>query len=419
MIDKYNNQKGALMFLSALLLPLVMAMAGMVIDYGNIYWHKSVLQNSADASALGGAKYGTQTGYFQRKDADKQAEKLLKKNQIYDIESYKFDYLPSKSEPQTKHYYVVTLQEKVPTFFLRYFGFDEMEINATANVPIKSTGVKDPLSCLFCYRDDLYVVNTVESNNPVVTKNFDGDIIYTNDTISLTEYDKPLYPKHLSNGFTNVPTSNVKHFYRTKGWKDVNNVDENDISDPKFTPDIKLHIDSLDAKILEQYKTPHSAKDLPRNITSSDLDNGKYFRCYDSTDLTIDNPIQGDINDPIYIYVQESDVFHLNVNTDSRRPVIICQIQDPGNEWSRKGKIHVTGKNNVTFRGIFYVPDCDELNINEGNMNFRGSIISPSIRTQGEGAYKYERFISSGSGSGSSAVVSNDFSLADDEDIDW
>ena len=122
---------------------------------------------------------------------------------------------------------------RTATFFLRYFGFNEMEINATANVPIKSTGVKDPLSCLFCYRDDLYVVNTVESNNPVVTKNFDGDIIYTNDTISLTEYDKMLYPKHLSNGFTNVPTSNVKHFYRTKGWKDVNNVDENDISDPK------------------------------------------------------------------------------------------------------------------------------------------------------------------------------------------
>ena len=81
MIDKYNNQKGALMFLSALLLPLVMAMAGMVIDYGNIYWHKSVLQNSADASALGGAKYGTQTARFQKKDADEKMLALKRSNE--------------------------------------------------------------------------------------------------------------------------------------------------------------------------------------------------------------------------------------------------------------------------------------------------------------------------------------------------
>ena len=183
----------------------------------------------------------------------------------------------------------------------------------------------------------------------------------------------------------------------------------------------KLHIDSLDAEILEQYKKPHTAKDLPEHVTNKDLDNGNIFYCHDLRTLTINAPIQGEVDTPIYIYVQEDavDAIHLYINADSRRPVIIGQIKEPGNPWARNVKLEMVGQNNVTFRGILYIPDCGELNINEHNMNFSGSIISPSIRTQGEGSYKYERFISSGSGSGSSAVVSSDFSLADDEDIAW
>ena len=80
--------------------------------------------------------------------------------------------------------------------------------------------------------------------------------------------------------------------------------------------------------------------------------------------------------------------------------------------------MHVDGKEGVTFRGILYLPDCDELNINEHDMNFSGSIISPSIRTQNKGSYKYERILKSGSNgsSGSSNAVSPDVSLVGDAD---
>lgn len=417
-INQGNSQRGAFLILIAFLLPLIMAMLGFVIDFGNVYWHKSVLQNCADASALGGGAYGARNGVFIKKDADKKADDLLKSNQRYVIDSKEYQYLPSKTNPKAKHYYVVTLKEKVPMFFLKYFGYDYMDISASANALIRSDESKGLFPYLFCYTNDLYVVNTIESNNPIVTKNFDGDIVYTNDTTPLNSYDKTLYPNHLSNGWTNVPTSNVKHFYRTKGYKDIYNIDKNDIVDPVFKENLKLHIESLDEKIMQQYKSTRTAIALSRNITSKDLDDGNEFYCYDSTDLIIDNPIKGSINEPIYIYVHESDVFHLKIYADSRRPVVICQIKELGKQWSRGGKLHVDGKNGVTFRGIFYVPDCDELNINEENMNFMGSIVSPSIRTQGKGSYKYENFMRDSGGNNSNSV-STDVSLASDEDIAW
>lgn len=417
MAEKHSyGQRGAVFVLTALFLPMLIAVSGLAIDFGNIYWHKAVLQNCADSSALGGAKVGAKTGTFIKNDADNEADLLLEKNRRYDIKFKDYQYLPSKKNSESKHYYVVTLQEEVPMFFLRCFGFAKVDVTAAAKVLVRSVGQKDALSCLFCYRDDLYVVNTVPSNDPEIIKNFDGDIVYTNDSIPLGQYDKTLYKAHLSNGWSQDENSGIKHLYRTKGRKDIYHDNKDDISDPVFKENFKLHVDWLDTKIREQYKLSHD--NLSRNLTSKDLDNKNLIRCYESTDLTIDKSIEGDVNEPIYVYVQESDVFHLNVYADSRRPVIICQIKNPDNQWSRGGKMHVVGKEGVTFRGILYIPDCDELNINENNMNFSGSIISPSIRTQNKGSYKYERILKSGSNgsSGSSNAVSPDVSLVGDAD---
>ncbi|BAL83564.1 hypothetical protein SELR_18560 [Selenomonas ruminantium subsp. lactilytica TAM6421] len=414
-VKSFLGQKGAVLILTAFVLPMIIAIAGLAVDFGNVYLHKAVLQNCADSSALGGAKYGVRTGSFKKNDADTEANILLEKNRKYDLESKDYQYTASRKYPESKHYYIVTLQENVPMFFLRYFGFKNIDIKASAKVLIKSDGQKNAFSYLFCYRDDLYVVNTVPSNDPYIIKNFNGDIAYTNDVIPIKQYDTTLYKAHLSNGWSQDENSGIRHLYKTKGRKDVNDDKTDDISDPVFKENLKLHVDSLDAKILEEYKK--STNGLSRNLTSKDLDNVTSIRCYESTDLTIDRQIWGNVDEPIYIYVQESDVFHLNVYADSRRPVIICQIKNPNNQWSRGGKMHVVGKNGVTFRGILYIPDCNELNINEENMNFKGSIVSPSIRTQGKGSYEYESFIkNSGSGSNSSVAVSPEVSLVDEAD---
>ena len=50
-----SAQKGVLLVFTALLLPVVFACAGLVVDLGNMYVHKSNLQNAVDSAALAGA----------------------------------------------------------------------------------------------------------------------------------------------------------------------------------------------------------------------------------------------------------------------------------------------------------------------------------------------------------------------------
>ena len=50
-----KQQKGAIFVLTALLIPLLIAFLGAVVDFGNVYAHKARLQNAADAAVLAGA----------------------------------------------------------------------------------------------------------------------------------------------------------------------------------------------------------------------------------------------------------------------------------------------------------------------------------------------------------------------------
>ena len=79
-IVKKWQQKGAVLALSALLLPMIVVGTGFAVDLGNIYVQYSRLQNAADAAALAGAHE-----YADKKDtlvshghADKMAKKALK-----------------------------------------------------------------------------------------------------------------------------------------------------------------------------------------------------------------------------------------------------------------------------------------------------------------------------------------------------
>ena len=53
--NQREGQRGALLVLFALLLPVFFACAGVAVDLGSMYAHKSNLQNAVDAAALAGA----------------------------------------------------------------------------------------------------------------------------------------------------------------------------------------------------------------------------------------------------------------------------------------------------------------------------------------------------------------------------
>ena len=139
MIRNLLRQKGAILALTALALPLLVCFTGLAVDLGNLYIHHSILQNSADAAALGGAKVGYTTTFNQSK-ADNEANALIKDNQRSKLSGSSLEYKNSKSDPKNTHYYVVTLTEKVPLYFLRYVGLKEQTISATANAKIHAGG---------------------------------------------------------------------------------------------------------------------------------------------------------------------------------------------------------------------------------------------------------------------------------------
>ena len=51
----WSGQQGAILVLTACLLPFIIAFTGMAVDFGSAYVRRSQLQNAADAAVLAGA----------------------------------------------------------------------------------------------------------------------------------------------------------------------------------------------------------------------------------------------------------------------------------------------------------------------------------------------------------------------------
>ena len=49
-----RGQQGAILVLTAFLLPFIIAFTGMAVDFGSAYVRRSQMQNAADAAALAG-----------------------------------------------------------------------------------------------------------------------------------------------------------------------------------------------------------------------------------------------------------------------------------------------------------------------------------------------------------------------------
>lgn len=68
-INYLKQERGSILVLSVILLPILFAFLGFGYDFGNIYMHKSRLQNVADAAALAGARAYLDSQATENKDA--------------------------------------------------------------------------------------------------------------------------------------------------------------------------------------------------------------------------------------------------------------------------------------------------------------------------------------------------------------
>ncbi len=146
-----NGQKGAVLVLTAFLLPALLTFCGFAVDGGNAYYHKSKLQNSVDAAAIaGGYKYAEQKKFA---DARSQIEDYLDLNQGEG--NYTLDTVErrnSNKNNSTRIY--VKASESVPVYFigpvLRFLSkgsdssADTWNISANATAEITSTGNSVP-----------------------------------------------------------------------------------------------------------------------------------------------------------------------------------------------------------------------------------------------------------------------------------
>lgn len=151
-----NHQRGHILIMSALLLPMLFAICGFAVDGGNAYYHKSKLQNSVDAAAIaGGYRYGERES---RDDTQETVEEYMDKNQgeeAYELEP--LAYKNGKQQGTTR--ITVAAVEQVPVYFIgpilrllsngKDTSADQWRIHARATAEV--TRVSDDVPGIFKY----------------------------------------------------------------------------------------------------------------------------------------------------------------------------------------------------------------------------------------------------------------------------
>ena len=137
-----SAQKGVLLVFTALLLPVVFACAGLAVDLGNMYVHKSNLQNAVDSAALAGAA-GYIAGGETAEDhpgANIMSDEYLKANLGGEYQKL----IVKDFQAQTvsgKTYYRVKVTQKSPVYFMTLLGLDPLtDVSADAVAQVGSAG---------------------------------------------------------------------------------------------------------------------------------------------------------------------------------------------------------------------------------------------------------------------------------------
>lgn len=135
--------------MTALLFPVIIAITGMVVDFGACYMRKAQLQNASDASALAGAYYLDQSSQVEPTVKDylnKNLQDTFKNitytgNEEYPSDENTVNYSMDKTTSQL----AVTLRCNVQTSFLRFFGITEIPVDSTSKAQVLNEELNDDI----------------------------------------------------------------------------------------------------------------------------------------------------------------------------------------------------------------------------------------------------------------------------------
>ena len=165
-----KNQKGVFIVFTAVLLPVIFACAGLAMDLGNAFAHRSKLQNAADAAVL---VYGHMY-YINEESAKNQTVVYMNANM--QGEPYHIDQLLHRQKTNDELMASLYVTENVETTFMKILGFKTIPVSVEATCKIvpkteKSDSLFNDYVMVAAYDGP---VSTNESWNP------DKSAIYTN-----------------------------------------------------------------------------------------------------------------------------------------------------------------------------------------------------------------------------------------------
>jgi hypothetical protein len=409
MIRNSLRQKGAILVLTALALPMLICTTGLAIDLGNIYVQCSRLQNAADAAAIAGAHaYNGET----IKSANNSAKEYIK-GKMHNLATDE-DIHPPNYQMQSKDnvkYYRVKLEKDVPLYFLKvFYEKDTFTVPVESIAEIKTTNnILSPYMFIFSKR--LHTVGTFSNPDNATTdgqirSSFDDSIIYTDKNYEELAYNddnklnvQAFFTQKSVDEKLSISRALAKSaavYDKTTGKASTNGYYHSAIYS---TYDYMNMISYIENGVKS---AQNDAFNAGYNLKASDINTSqKYSYVFNANaDLNIDTALSGDINTPIYIeFKSGTDVTNINLSADTRRPIMIYS--------EGTTKIHLN-LNGHTFRGIICAPKINDegVLINANGGTFSGTITAANINLQGGTShYKFEGFSASDSGNSSSSTT--------------
>lgn len=141
----FSDQRGAMLVLTAFLLPFIIAFTGLAVDFGSAYVRRSQLQNAADASVLAGAYHLS----------DQQTNSIIESYLDTNLTGFFTDFVYQRSDaypsnPRTIYYQTDQQQDElglvlrcsVDTVFLRFFDINAIPVSVMARAQAAENGVR-------------------------------------------------------------------------------------------------------------------------------------------------------------------------------------------------------------------------------------------------------------------------------------
>lgn len=417
----FKNQKGVFLVFTAVLLPIIFACAGLAMDLGNAFAHKSKLQNAADAAALAGAKsFSINKGEEEGKDNEKDGEhpKSDETAMKYAIINYQKDIPEANTDLKIRqkdgvYYYRVYLKDYVPVTFMRILGVGptmEVSVDAIATVPQEGN---DNDSIKIDFGQLMNIGSEIDGGSSFYNNNGkDNDEGMRNNKIQGSTFDGKvvIYDENTCNEYKNNVEGRYKFFTSEAiGEKRCDAITNGHYTEPISGKELGKNYTEETSRIDTEIKGLFAEKNKNKEVAIIKGGNGidvfanksNYYEISgNNLTLNLTDPIkngtQADKDTPVYIYINEKETYQMikiNLREKITRPVIIYYA---GTE-----EIQFEGNGAGYFRGVVCAPNAKVQPFNFDKGEFYGSVWAKSIKlnSQGGARFHFEAFGDSSSGS--------------------